>query len=280
VSPYTPCIGRALRFFLLASTITGRAERKIRGGQRSYPEAIMRITAFLFLVMATTFAVAQEERAKPIQPDTVYVSGEGKFEADPDTAILNFSISAQESTSEAAYQRGTRAVEQVRQVLRNNGLDPKQAEVGFFNLQPVYDYRSPKRKLLGYRLNTNVSLKLKDFAKVGPIAQAMSELDVTENQSLNYMLDNMDAAKVKAVEDAFRKARAMAEAVARSGQRTLGQLAYASVDTQEEVIPLVMQTKAMRTMSAEATDAAPPTEGFSPSKITVTANVKALFYMK
>jgi hypothetical protein len=33
-------------------------------------------------------------------------------------------------------------------------------------------------------------------------------------------------------------------------------------------------------MSAEAADAAPPTEGFSPSKITVTANVKALFYMK
>lgn len=236
---------------------------------------------FLVVLLATGVAAAQEERAKAIQPDTVYVSGEGKFEADPDTAVLDFSVSAQESTSEAAYQRGTKAVEQVRQVLRNNGIDPKQAEVGFFNLQPVYDYRSPKRRLVGYRLNTNVNLKLKDFSKIGPVAQAMSELDVTENQSLNYMLDNMDAAKVKAVEDAFRKARAMAEAVARSGQRTLGELAYASVDTQEHVVPLMQaQTKAMRTMSAEAADAAPPTEGFSPGKITVTANVKALFYMR
>jgi len=241
----------------------------------------MRKSAFLLVVLAATLAVAQEERAKPIQPDTVYVSGEGRFEAEPDTAVLNFSISAQEATSEAAYQRGTKAVEQVRQVLRNNGLDPKQAEVGFFNLQPVYDHRSPKRRLVGYRLNTNVSLKLKDFAKIGPIAQAMSELDVTENQSLNYMLDNMDAAKVKAVEDAFHKARAMAEAVARSGQRTLGELSYAAVDTQEHVVPLMQhQNMAVRTMGAEDAPAPPPTEGFSPSKITVSANVRALFYLR
>jgi uncharacterized protein YggE len=235
----------------------------------------------LVAVAAASLAVAQEpEREKPIQPDTIYVSGEGKFEADPDTAMLNFSVSAQESTSEAAYQRGTKAVEQVRQILRNNGIDPKQAEVGFFNLQPVYDYRSAKRRLVGYRLNTNVSLKLKDFSKIGPIAQAMSEVDVTENQSLNYMLDNMEAAKVKAVEDAFRKARAMAEAVARSGKRTLGELAYASVDTQEHVVP-VMQVRTMRAMGAPAAEMEPaPTEGFSPSKITVTANVKALFYMR
>lgn len=240
----------------------------------------MRRCLFLFVILAATLAIAQEERPKPIQPDTVYVSGEGKFEAEPDTAVLNFSISAQEGTSEAAYTRGTKAVEQVRQILRNNGIDPKQAEVGFFNLQPVYDYRSPKRRLVGYRLNTNVTLKLKDFAKIGPIAQAMSEIDVTENQSLNYMLDNMDDAKVKAVEDAFRKARAIAEAVARSGQRTLGELAYASVDTQEHVVPM-MQVRTATMQSMNAAEAMPaPTEGFAPSKITVTANVKALFYMR
>ena len=75
-----------------------------------------------------------------------------------------------------------------------------------FSVNPVYDYKNPKRKLVGYRVETNTTIKLRDFSKVGPITQGLADMDVIGNQSLIYILDDMDAAKIKAVEDAFRRA--------------------------------------------------------------------------
>ena len=235
--------------------------------------------AFLTIVVLVVCLAAQEHPAVTAQANTVFVGADGKFEANPDTALVQFNISVQEETSRAAYDRASRAAEQIRQILRSNGIEPKVAEIGFFSLQPVYDFKTPKRKLVGYRVNANVSLKLKDFSKLAPILQQLADVDVTENQSLNYMLETIDAAKNKAVEDAYRRAREYAEAVARAGGRTLGELSYASVDTFENERPVPMP-RAMAMMRAEAAAAPAPTEQFTPQTVTVTAHVNALFTLK
>lgn len=222
-------------------------------------------------------AGAQEHPAVTAQPNTIYVGADGKYESAPDTALVQFNISAQEDTAKAAYDRASQAAEQIRQILRSNGIEPKAAEIGFFSLDPVYDYRSPKRKLIAYRVNSSVSLKLRDFSKVAPILSQLSDLDVTANQTVSYTLENMDVAKLRATEDAYQRARGEAQAVARAAQRTLGELSYASVDTFEQVH--VVAPMMARAMGAPV--AAPaPTEQFTPQKITVTAHVNALFTMK
>ncbi len=195
----------------------------------------------------------------------------------PDTALIQFNISAQENNSRAAYDRASKAAEQVRQILRSNGIDPTAAQLGYFSIEPVYDYKQAKRKLVAYRVNVNVSLKLKDFTKIAPIVQQLADGDITSDQSISYTLDDIDAAKIKAVEDAYRRARASAEAVARAGGRTLGELSYASVDTFENVRPMVMQP--MAKMSAMSATPA-PTEEFSPQTSSVTAHVNAMFTLK
>jgi uncharacterized protein YggE len=237
--------------------------------------------AVLFAVMLVLagIAVAQEHPAVTAQPNTIYVGADGKYETAPDTALVQFNISAQEETAKAAYDRASRAAEQIRQILRSNGIEPKTAEIGFFSLDPVYDYRSPKRKLIAYRVNSSVSLKLKDFSKVAPIVSQISDLDVTANQNVSYTLENMDAARLKATEDAYQRAREEATTVARAAQRTLGELSYASVDTFEQV--RVVAAPMMRQAMGAAMAAAPaPTEQFTPQKITVTAHVNALFTMR
>lgn len=239
----------------------------------------MNRTSLAFVFLMFSLLAAAQDRPLFAQPqNSVYVGADGKFEAAPDTAVVQFSISAQEDTSKAATERAANAAEQIRQILRTNGIDPKSAEIGFYSLEPVYDYRTPKRKLLGYRVNTAVTVKLKDFSKVGPIVQQFSDLDVTQNQSLSYTLENMEAAKTKAVEDALARARRSAAAVAQAGGRTLGELSSASVDTFEPR-PIMGAAPMQRAMRAEA--AAPsPTDEFSPHKITVTAHVNALFLLK
>jgi len=232
---------------------------------------------FAATLLLAAAAMAQEHPAVTAQPNTIYVGADGKYESAPDTALVQFNISAQEETAKAAYDRASQATEQIRRILRSNGIEPKAAEIGFFSLDPVYDYRSPKRKLIAYRVNSSVSLKLRDFSRIAPIISQLSDLDVTANQSISYTLDNIDAAKLKATEDAYQQARAEAEAVARAAQRALGELSYASVDTFEQV--RVVAPMMARTMGA-AMAAPAPTEQFTPQEITVTAHVNALFTMK
>ena len=230
----------------------------------------------IVLVIAN-YAVAQEHPAVTAQANTVYVGVDGKYEAAPDTAFIQFNLSVQEETAQAAYQRASKEAEQVRQILQANGVEPKTANLGFFSIQPVFDWKTAKRKLVGYQVTTDVTLKLKDFAKVGSITQQLADANVSETQTVNYALDNMDDAKSKAVEDAYRRARASADTLARASGRTLGELSYASVDTFENPRPLPRMSRPMA-MRAEAAPA--PTEEFTPQNVTVTAHVNALFNLK
>jgi len=234
--------------------------------------------AFIFLFFSAHAVVAQDHPTVSAQPNTIYVGAEGKFESAPDTAQIQFNVSVQDETSQAAFERASKNVEMVRQVLRANAIDPKTATIGFLSVQPVYEWK-PKQRVIGYRVTTDVTLKLKEFAKVGPITQQLADANVSETQTLSYTLQNIDDAKNKAVEDAYRRAHNSAETLARASGRTLGDLSYASIDTFEN--PRIIVPQRARAMSAMANAAPPaPTEEFTPQTVTVTAHVNALFGLK
>jgi uncharacterized protein YggE len=232
----------------------------------------------LALCIFTATSFAQEHPALTAQPNSVYVGADGKFESAPDTAVIQFNISVQDNTAQKAYEHASKQAEQVRQVLRDNGIEPKAANIGFLSVQPMYDWKDPKRKIIGYRVATDVTLKLKDFSKIGPITQQLADANVSETQTLNYALETIDEAKNKAVEDAYRRARNSADAVARASGRTIGELSYASVDTFEnQRVPV---PRMARPMAAMANAAPAPTEEFTPQTVTVTAHINALFNLK
>ena len=239
----------------------------------------MKSTALILCTVLTlaAFAIAQAPTLTAL-PNTVFVGADGKFETAPDTAMIQFNVSAQADTAKAAYDQASKSAETTRQVLRANGIDPKSAEIGFFSVNPMYDWKNPKRKVIGYQVTTSVSLKLKDFAKIGPITQQLADADVSESQSLSYTLENIDEAKTKAVADAYRRARASAQSLVTASGRTLGELSYASVDTAENIrIYAPMQRKGPM-MAIETV--APPTQEFTPQQVTVTAHVNAMFVLK
>ncbi|HYM77308.1 MAG TPA: SIMPL domain-containing protein [Candidatus Dormibacteraeota bacterium] len=232
---------------------------------------------FSALSFAATLGFAQEHPSVTAQANSVYVGADGKYEAAPDTAQIQMNVATQDNTSQGAYLLASKNVDQIRQILRANGLDPKLATQGFLSVQPVYEWR-PKQRVIAYRATVDVTLKLKDFSKVGPITQQLADANVSETQALTYILENMDDAKNHAVEDAYRRARNSAETVARASGRSLGELSYASVDTFEN--PRIVMPRQVRSMAAMATAAPPPTEEFTPQLVTVTAHVNALFTLK
>ena len=239
-----------------------------------------KVLLVIFLLSAALSAVAQGDAERRVMVNTVSVGADGKFEAEPDTAVVEFTVIGQAKSAGDAYEKASKAAERAREAIRASGLDPKAAELGAYALQPMYDWSSNKRKIVGHRVTSTMRIKIKDFRKVGALLTPLSDAEGVEDQSVNYILEDIEAAKQKAVEDAFNKARASAQTVARAGVRTLGDLAYASVDTFEPrpPVPLMDYKGTVGTMRARAVEA--PTEEFTPSKIVVTAHVNALFNLK
>jgi uncharacterized protein len=237
------------------------------------PSALFRILPFLLLLSTSVLA----QPATPT-PDTLWAGADGKFEGAPDTALLQFMISVQQTELKAAYAQAQDSAQKIRQMLRDNGLDPKDAEIGSFSIAPAYEW-NPKRKLVGFRVSSHVTIKVRDFAKLGGLIESFSQSDKTDSFSLNYTLENMETAKAKAVEDAYRKAHLNAEILARAGGRMLGVMTYASAEANEFIPrprPMMMNAQVAREKVAEAS----PIEDFTPATITVTAHVNVLFQLK
>ena len=239
----------------------------------------MRIVLLVASVFLLVGFVSAQNPVVTALPNTVYVGADGKFETAPDTALIQFNIAAQADTAKEAYEQASKQAESTRQVLRSNGIDPKSAEIGFFSLNPVYDWKNPKRKIVAYQVMTSVNLRLKDFSKIAAVTQQLADASVSESQSLSYTLDSTEDAKAKAVADAYRRARVSAQSLAAASGRTLGELSYASVDTSENIrVYAPIQRRAMPMAMAAPTPA--PTEEFTPQNVTVTAHVNAMFVLK
>ena len=228
------------------------------------------------LCLTATASWSQEHPTVTALPNTVYVGADGKFEAAPDTAVLQFNVSVQAASSQAAYDQASKDVEEVRQVFRTNGIEPKAATIGFFSVQPTYEFKNGRQRPTGYRVSTDVTLKLKDFSKIGPIVGQLADANVSETQTLNYTLENIDQAKDKAVEDAYRRAHDSADALAHAAGRTVGELSYATIDISQNRVIVPHMMRAM----AAAQEAPAPTEEFTPQNVTITAHVNAVFNLK
>ena len=92
--------------------------------------------------------------------------------------------------------------------------------------------------------------------------------------NVSYELKKMDAAKTRAILDGYRRAHDEANALANAAGRRLGQLTYASVD-----VTVPTPIRGMTTMETTGNYAAmaPPTTGFGPEQMTITARVHAIF---
>jgi uncharacterized protein len=234
--------------------------------------------ATVLVLLASFTAFAQESRGPAFIPNSVSVGADGDFESAPDTAVISCSLSAQEKTSQAAFEGASRLAEQMRQALRAAGVDPKTAELSRYSLYPIFDYKNPKQKVIAYRVGTSVTIKLKDFAKIAPVTEALAGLEGITGQNMSYDLEEIDTAKQKAIDHAFTRARGYADTLAKASGKQLGALISAAVDTQQAMAVMPYARVAMQEVNGAVAKA--PTEDFQPSKIKVTAHVNAVFALQ
>ncbi len=206
--------------------------------------------------------------------DTIDVSVQGRFEAQPDTAVLGIDIRGQSRDLKTAYAQAQQQAEQVRTLLRKQGIPADAAQLGSYQVQPNIDWKT--HKLIDYSVVTHIEVDLKDFSKVGPLVDAAGEAGLPAFDRVSFDLKDMRKARQQAIADGYQKALAEAQELAQLAQRRIQKLRYASIDVAEPG-PIFPRPVMMARAAAGAAPA--PTEQFTPQKITVTAQVRASFEM-
>lgn len=158
--------------------------------------------------------------------NTISVEGTGEALAVPDTATINYSVQVERNTVAAAQNEATEIANRSIEYLESQGIEEKDIKTTAYNVYPQYDYitescipgvpcRGGRQELRGYQVSQSISVKLSDTAQVGTILGGLGELGVQNISGPNFEVDDIDAVRAEAREEAIAEAREKAKMLAK-----------------------------------------------------------------
>jgi uncharacterized protein YggE len=203
----------------------------------------------------------------------LWVSGEGKVTATPDTALLTLGIEAEASTVAEAQQDAAGAMDAVMRALKTEGVADKDIQTQQFSISPVRKWLEKEQREVttGYRVDNMVLAKIRDMDKVGTIIDVVAQAggDMTRINDISFTVDDTmpyyKQARDKAVADAMAKAKQIAGA---AGIR-LGDLLYVSEGA--------LYAPVVRNVYTEAAKAAPAPTPISPGELEFQLTVQMVY---
>jgi hypothetical protein len=223
------------------------------------------------LVVAAAVAVALPlpTRAADTPPPAISVTGEAKVSVAPDLAEVNGGVTTQAKTAREASDSNNKAMAAVLAALKGAGIADADVRTSRLSLQPQV---SPMRSgtdaptIVGYRASNNVTVRVRDIAKVADTVDALLAAGANDISGVNFMVSNaskwLDEARPKAIADARRKA----EIYAKAAGVALG--APLSISEEGSNIPI-----AQRGFSQGMTAATPTPIAAGDETLTITISV-------
>jgi len=147
----------------------------------------------------------------------ITVSGLGKVTGTPDTLTLSVGVSVLRSSVSDAIDDAANKADALLTRLRGFGIADEDFQTSSFSIHPEYDWRNDQRRLIGYRVSTQLTVKIRDLDRAGEIVDAAAEEagdEVVVNGVSFSIEDNeamIQAARDAAWADAFAKASQLAD---------------------------------------------------------------------
>lgn len=246
----------------------------------------------VFLIGLSAAAQIQPNSEVKFVADTLIVQAEGSYETDPDLATLTFDVSSQEKQLKDAYGKASQSMSNIVAVAQRNGLAKDAIQTGVLTVSPFYE-GDRKRRARAYLVQGEVTLKVQDFSKVGPIIDDSVQDGIADFRSLTYSLANEESAKQKAVADAMRRAIGRAAAALDQSKQTLGPVRYVNLEVRNltGAVPIQMAYVPAEAETVQVSDggggifshakraavAPPPPPPVQPGKLTVSATIQCVF---
>lgn len=190
--------------------------------------------AFAALVALLAFSAKAQTQTADIKfiADTLVVQADGVYQAEPDLATLVFDISAQDKDLKVTYDQASASMQKIINLTEKNGLKKEEVSSGVLTVRPFYE-GDRKKKAKSYLVRGEITLRVRDFSKLGPILEGSVEDGITDFRSLTYSLSDEEAAKQRAVAEAMKHAIGRATAALESKGQKIGALRFANLDVHQ-----------------------------------------------
>ncbi len=253
----------------------------------------MMLALAVVCLIALSSAAQQNPDIKFIA-ETLVVQADGTYQSDPDLATLVFDISSQDKELKTTYANASQSMQKIIALADKNGVAKADVASGVLTVRPFYE-GDRKKKAKSYLVQGQITLKIRDFSKIGPILEASVDDGITDFRSLTYSLADEEAAKQKAVAEAMKRAVGRASAALEQKGQKVGALRFANLDVKQLVGLSDMNVYAYARLGAVSESvevkgggggwfgkktAVPPPPMPQPEKITVSAMVQCAFQIQ
>jgi uncharacterized protein YggE len=197
--------------------------------QELYMRRIAAVIGVMIVValIAYTYLTLKQAQYMYSGPTSITVRGEGEIFATPDTATFSFGVESKEADATTAQNKASETMEAVISYLKESGVEEKDIKTEYYNLTPRYEYPEVvctsfycppqgEPKLVGYQVSQTVSVKLRDRSKAGDIISGVGNRGATNVSGLSFTIDDPDAYKAQAREEAIKDAKGKAEVLAKT----------------------------------------------------------------
>ncbi|MES2035952.1 MAG: SIMPL domain-containing protein [Pseudomonadota bacterium] len=175
------------------------------------------------IVAATASAAAAQPAPTPIAADTLFrattlnLSAFGETRTRPDQATITLGVTAEAPTAAEAMRLNATKMNQVIAALKKGGIADRDLQTSGLSLNPQYVYQENlPPKLTGYQAVNQVTIVVRDLAKLGQAVDASVNAGATNVAGISFGLQNADAAEDAARLDAVKALQAKADLYARA----------------------------------------------------------------
>jgi uncharacterized protein YggE len=174
--------------------------------------------------LGLALAVALVAPAWAADPRTISMTGRGEVRATPDMAQVSAGVTTSAATAAQALAANSVRMKSVFAALEKLGVPEKNIQTTSFFVSPQYtngENNNPRR-LTGYQVNNEVSVRLNDIGKLGTALDALVTAGANQMDGIIFSIQNTAPLLERARTDAIADARARAETYAKAAGVSLG----------------------------------------------------------
>jgi uncharacterized protein YggE len=197
-----------------------------------YPRPLLLIALSFWMSAVVPRAGAQQPSGIKFLADTLIIQADGRDEADRDLATLSFDISAQDKDLKTAYDRASQSVQKILALAQKNGVAQSDISSRVLSIRPFYE-GDRKKRARSFLVQGQLTLKVRDFARLEPILENSVDDGIVDFRSLTYSLSDEEAAKQKAVAEAVQHSWDCGNAASKPRGQKAGALRFVNVDVNQ-----------------------------------------------
>jgi uncharacterized protein YggE len=244
------------------------------------------VLAVVLTIAVWRFADAYTSSIQPSSFRSFTVSGQGKATSIPDVAELNFSVLSEGGKDIASLQnQNTSKMNAAIDFVKGKGVDSKDIKTSSYSITPRYQNYScsqsnsantvpcPPSQIVGYSVSQTVTVKARDFSKIGDILSGVVDKGVNSVSGPYFTMDDPNGPQNEARAKAIQNAEERAKVIAKAGNFSIGRLL--SIEDQNQIY---YPTYGLGGGMADKSASTPPT--IEPGSQETTANVVLRYEIK